>query len=198
MFHRNVTKLSASDTTSCATRHETSLTLLEGRRLCCLWIWRKIRQWPAFLHTVYEAFLSGETVQGFRIIVHSKIWYYIFLRVFRDTKLPIYTFILYTYTGCPRRNVLDFGRLFIMLKYTDITQKSHVHCWTVTEIMAREKCRLLAGPRTVPVSWKLYPCPFLSVLSYYGISAHAHSKLLMYFLLGDKAVHVSAWHSCHV
>jgi len=24
------------------------------------------------------------------------------------------------------------------------------------------------------------------------------SKLLMYFLLGDKAGHVSAWHSCHV
>jgi len=36
MFHRNVTKHSANDTTSCATRHETSLTLLEGRRPCCL------------------------------------------------------------------------------------------------------------------------------------------------------------------
>jgi len=28
--------------------------------------------------------------------------------------------------------------------------------------------------------------------------AHAVSKLLMYFLLGDKVLHVSAWHSCHV
>jgi len=26
------------------------------------------------------------------------------------------------YTGCPRRNVPDFGRMFLMLKYTDITQ----------------------------------------------------------------------------
>jgi hypothetical protein len=26
------------------------------------------------------------------------------------------------YTGCPRRNVPDFGRVFLMLKYTDITQ----------------------------------------------------------------------------
>ena len=26
------------------------------------------------------------------------------------------------YTGCPRRNVLDFGRAFRMLKYSDITQ----------------------------------------------------------------------------
>jgi len=25
------------------------------------------------------------------------------------------------YTGCPRRNVPDFGRVFLMLKYTDIT-----------------------------------------------------------------------------
>ena len=64
--------------------------------------------------------------------------------------------------------------------------------------MAREKCGLLAGPRTVPVSRQPYPCPSLSVVSYYGNSAHARNKLFMYFLLGDKAVQVSAWHSCHV
>ena len=42
------------------------------------------------------------------------------------------------YTGCPRRNVPDFGRVFLMLKYTDITQNTYVQSWTVTEIMARE------------------------------------------------------------
>jgi hypothetical protein len=26
---------------------------------------------------------------------------------------------IYIYTGCPRRNVPDFGRVFLMLKYTD-------------------------------------------------------------------------------
>jgi len=31
-----------------------------------------------------------------------------------------------TYTGCPRRNVPDFGRVFLMLKYTDITQNTYV------------------------------------------------------------------------
>ena len=51
-------------------------------------------------------------------------------KVFRNT----------AYTGCPRRNVPDFGRVFLMLKYTDITQNTHVQSWTVTEIMAREKC----------------------------------------------------------
>ena len=27
-------------------------------------------------------------------------------------------------TGCPRRNVPDFGRVFLMLNYTDITQNT--------------------------------------------------------------------------
>ena len=30
------------------------------------------------------------------------------------------------YTGCPRRNVSDFGRVFLMLRYTDITQNTYV------------------------------------------------------------------------
>ena len=32
----------------------------------------------------------------------------------------------------------DFGRLFLMLNYTDITQNTYVQSRTVTEIMARE------------------------------------------------------------
>jgi len=58
---------------------------------------------------------------------------------------------IYIYTGCPRRNVPDFGRVFITLKYTDITQNTYVQSSTVKEIIAREKFGLLAGPRTVPV-----------------------------------------------
>jgi len=45
---------------------------------------------------------------------------------------------IYIYTGCPRRNVPDLGRVFLMLKYTDITQNTYVQSWTVTEIMATE------------------------------------------------------------
>ena len=45
----------------------------------------------------------------------------------------------FRYTGClPRRNGQNFGRVFLMLKYTDITQNTYVQSWTVTEIMARE------------------------------------------------------------
>ena len=39
--------------------------------------------------------------------------------------LSIYWWI-HRYTGCPRRNVPDFGRVFLMLKYTDITQNTYV------------------------------------------------------------------------
>ena len=30
------------------------------------------------------------------------------------------------YTGCSRRNVPDFGRVFLMLKYTDTTQNTYI------------------------------------------------------------------------
>jgi hypothetical protein len=42
------------------------------------------------------------------------------------------------YTECPRRNVPDYGRMFLMLNYTDIIQKTYMQSWTVTEIMARD------------------------------------------------------------
>ena len=58
---------------------------------------------------------------------------------------------MYIYTGCPRKNVKYFRRVFLMLNYTDITQNTYIQSWTVTEIMAREKCGHLAFPRTVPL-----------------------------------------------
>jgi len=61
------------------------------------------------------------------------------------------------YIGCPRRNVPDFGRMFLMLKYTYITQNTYIQSWTVTEIMAKEKCGFLAVPHTVPVKLTRYP-----------------------------------------
>jgi len=34
--------------------------------------------------------------------------------------------IVYVYKECPRRNGQNFGRVFLMLKYTDITQNTYV------------------------------------------------------------------------
>ena len=50
------------------------------------------------------------------------------------------TRVVTSYTGCPRRNGQNFGRVFLMLNYTDITQNTYIQSWTVTEIMAWEKC----------------------------------------------------------
>jgi len=72
-------------------------------------------------------------------------------------KTAILTLFIISYTGCPRRNVPDFGRMFLMLKYTDTTQNTYIQSWTVTDIMAREKCGLLAVPRTVTVKLMRYP-----------------------------------------
>ena len=51
--------------------------------------------------------------------IHTHTYIYIY------TYLHIHTYIC-IYTGCPRRNVQDFGRVFLMLKYTDITQNTYI------------------------------------------------------------------------
>ena len=57
------------------------------------------------------------------------------------------------YTGCNRRNGPDFGRVFLMLNYTDITQNTYIQSWKVTDIMAIEMCGLLGCRRTVRRPW---------------------------------------------
>jgi len=34
--------------------------------------------------------------------------------------------VLLEYTGCPRKNGQNFGRVFLMLNYTDITQNTYI------------------------------------------------------------------------
>jgi len=68
---------------------------------------------------------------------HSQCYLVATINLYAPKYIYIYIYI-YIYTGCPRRNVPDFGRVFLMLKYTDITQNTHVQSWTVTDIMARE------------------------------------------------------------
>ena len=50
----------------------------------------------------------------------------------------IYIPYIYIYTGCPRRKGQNFGRVFLRLNYTDITQNTYIQSWTVAEIMVRE------------------------------------------------------------
>jgi len=53
------------------------------------------------------------------------------------------------YTGCPRRNVPDFGRVFLMLKYTDITQNTYVHTHTHTQTPYTCRCWIYSNTREV-------------------------------------------------
>ena len=57
------------------------------------------------------------------------------------------------HTECNRRNVWDFGRVFLRSNYTDITQNTYIQSSMVTEILAREKCGLLWCLRTVLCPW---------------------------------------------
>jgi len=40
-----------------------------------------------------------------------------------------FVFNNFFYTGCPRRNGQNFGRVFLMLNYTDITQNTCIQSW---------------------------------------------------------------------
>ena len=72
------------------------------------------------------------------VAVTSKVYVPTVFLLRTDCK-NIYIYIyIYIYTGCPRRNVPDFGRVFLMLNYTDITQNTYIQSWTFTEIIARE------------------------------------------------------------
>ena len=42
------------------------------------------------------------------------------------------------YTGCNRRNGPDFGRVLLMLNYTEKPQNTYIQSWTVWEIIASE------------------------------------------------------------
>jgi len=68
----------------------------------------------AFLITIYqELVIVRDTLRcGMCVCVYLYIY------------INIYIYILYT--GCPRRKGQNFGRVFLMLKYTDITQNTYI------------------------------------------------------------------------
>jgi hypothetical protein len=42
--------------------------------------------------------------------------------------------VKYTYTGCPRRNETDIGRVFLEINYTDVTKKTYKQSRTLVDI----------------------------------------------------------------
>jgi len=45
---------------------------------------------------------------------------------------------IYIHTGCNRRKGPDFGRVFLMLNYTEKPQNTYIQSWTVWEIVTIE------------------------------------------------------------
>ena len=108
------------------------------------------------------------------VYIYMCVCVYIYIYMCVCVCVYIYIYI-YIYTGCPGGNVPDFGRMFLKLKYTNITKNTYIQSWTVPEIMVREKCGLLAVPRTIPGSRDVLPvhcaCPSCSLQS-----GEAHSR----------------------
>ena len=78
----------------------------------------------------------------------------------------IYIYI-YIYTGCPRRNGQNFGRVFLRLNYTDITQKIYIYVYRHTYIYIYTHTHRLLRGRTVSV--KLPKIPLFGPSSIYRL-----------------------------
>ena len=63
------------------------------------------------------------------VVVALYVWCYVYKQIYILSQV---------YTGCIRRTVRDFGRVFLMLNYTDIPQNTYIQSWAVTEVMAGE------------------------------------------------------------
>ena len=84
---------------------------------CILYSSRWISGWPKHVtvQSVYKLILIQlRAFLGTTIVSRSF-----------SLSLSLYIYI-YIYTGCPRRNVPNFGRVFLRLKYTDITQNTYI------------------------------------------------------------------------
>jgi len=84
------------------------------------------------------------------------------------------------YTECPGENVPDLGRMFLKLKYTDITKNTYIRSWTVTEVMEEKKS----------VVFLRFYVLYLVRVTYYPYTAHVRPSVYVRL----KRVHAEAAH----
>ena len=129
-------------------------TIISVFTVRCSWIFKYNWGYPWYLKGSTNTTANSSACSSHVRIIQSAFHTHSYC-FFTDTiiYIYIYTYIyIYIYAGCPRRNVRDFGKVFLMLNYTDVTQNTYIQSWTVTEIMAIEKC--LGCPRTVRRPWR--------------------------------------------
>ena len=90
----------------------------QPRAECPDWLWGP----SSLLFDGYcKLFPQGQSSQSIRLTTQP----HLVLRISRVILLlHVYAFV--GYTGCHRRNRPNFGRVFLMLNYTDITQNTYV------------------------------------------------------------------------
>ena len=78
--------------------------------------------YPAILLHALRAFQAGTVTKMYLYLKITEK-----LAKFRSNVQSELKFLLMgSYTGCPGGNVPDFGRMFLTLKYTDITQNTYI------------------------------------------------------------------------
>ena len=110
-----------------------------GRRYCVAGIATSLRfGWPRnlVLISVKEKEIYFQ-VQPTRCNVTQFIYFCEMLYMLQAVPPPIIRSSELS-TGCNRRNGPDFGRVFLMLNYTEKPQNTYIQSWTVSEIMASE------------------------------------------------------------
>ena len=88
----------------------------------------------------YNKILSFTLIQGnikrYTLLAYDNEFKTLYIYIYIYTHTQINDSALYT--GCNRRNGPDFGRVFLMLNYTEKPQNTYIQSWTVSEIMASE------------------------------------------------------------
>jgi hypothetical protein len=92
-------------------------------RYCEDWFWCILKEFPSFEVLIAIYILSLLTLRKWQNFFLFRVFDFLFSFFFVSLLI---TYAVKQYTECPRRNVLDFGRVFLMLKYTDITQNTYV------------------------------------------------------------------------
>jgi len=80
----------------------------------------RVISWSAYV--IYIIIRNGIAIYSYFTQAHTHT--HICTHTYTNT--CILTSFNFKYTGCPRRNVPDFRRVFLMLKYTDITQYIYI------------------------------------------------------------------------
>ena len=92
-------------------------------------VFRDTITWRLISSSPQDCQLLLVTLQAHRIF-HTEILALLDSSVSNTTSVKILStkrLIVPPYTECPRRNVRDFGRVFLMLNYTDIIQNTYIH-----------------------------------------------------------------------